>query len=71
MDDENLEFYRANLKFKRNTLLNETDKFLMPDFPITAEKLEIIKAYRQALRDFTTNDFKLPKKPDFISLLND
>ena len=36
----------------RNGLLNLTDKFVLPDFNITPEKLEIIKTYRQMLRDF-------------------
>ena len=36
----------------RNDLLNKTDKFVLPDFNITPEKLEIIKTYRQMLRDF-------------------
>lgn len=54
----------------RNDLLQETDKYLMPDFPITPENLIIIKEYRQALRDFTKNDYVIPNKPDFIILLN-
>lgn len=54
----------------RNDLLQETDKYLMPDFPITPENLIIVKEYRQALRDFTKNDYVLPDKPDFIILLN-
>lgn len=51
----------------RNDLLNETDKYLLTDFPITPENLIIIKEYRQALRDFTKNDYILPDKPDFIN----
>lgn len=51
----------------RNDLLNETDKYLLSDFPITPEQLIIVKEYRQALRDFTKNDYILPDKPDFIN----
>jgi hypothetical protein len=36
----------------RNSLLQQTDKYVLPDFNITPEKLEIIKNYRQMLRDF-------------------
>lgn len=50
----------------RNDLLQETDKYLLPDFPISPENLEIVKEYRQALRDFTKNDYVLPDKPDFL-----
>ncbi len=35
----------------RNNYLNLTDKYLLPDYPITVEKREIIKVYRQTLRD--------------------
>ena len=50
----------------RNDVLQETDKYLLPDFPITPENLEIVKEYRQSLRDFTKNNYVLPDKPDFL-----
>ena len=52
----------------RNDLLNETDKYLMNDYPITPENLIIVKEYRQALRDFTKNNYILPDKPEFLIL---
>lgn len=36
---------------KRDELLAETDFLLLPDYPISEEALEALKAYRQALRD--------------------
>lgn len=54
------------LKQKRNNLLKETDIYVLSDFPITPENLIKIKEYRQALRDFTQNNFILPDKPDFL-----
>ena len=54
----------------RNNLLLETDKYLLPDFPITPEQLEIVKEYRQALRDFTNNNYEMPEKPDFVITSN-
>lgn len=54
----------------RNLILNETDKYLLPDYPITPENLEIVKEYRQLLRDFTKNNYVLPDKPEFLILLN-
>ena len=51
---------------QRNQLLAETDKYMLPDFPISADDLLIVKQYRQALRDFTNNDYIMPDKPAFI-----
>ena len=61
---------KISLKNKRNLILNETDKYILSDYPITPENLEIIKTYRQQLRDFTLNNFILPDKPDFVNILN-
>jgi len=40
-----------NLRQQRNQLLVESDKYLLPDFPITSNNLTLIKEYRQQLRD--------------------
>ena len=56
---------KNNMIFIRNELLQKTDKYLLSDYPITSEQLEIIKTFRQALRDFTKNDYIMPDKPDF------
>jgi hypothetical protein len=58
------------LKSQRNLILNETDKYLIVDFPITNENLIIIKEYRQALRDFTQNNYIMPDKPHFVITMN-
>ena len=52
------------LRQKRNELLKTSDIYLLPDFQISPEKLIIIKAYRQALRDFTDNNYILPDEPN-------
>lgn len=54
------------LRKKRNELLMETDKYLLPDFPVSKEELEQIKVYRQNLRDIPNNNFVFPSKPDFL-----
>ena len=59
-----------HLKKNRNELLQETDKYILADYPITPEQLEIVKIYRQQLRDFTKNDYIMPDRPNFIILLN-
>ena len=36
---------------RRDALITATDYLLMPDYPISAEQLAKVRAYRQALRD--------------------
>ena len=58
------------LRNRRNIILNETDKYVLPDYPITPENLDIIKSYRQQLRDFTQNNYIMPEKPEFFNITN-
>ena len=39
------------VRAQRDHLIGQTDYLLAPDYPIDAETLEAVKAYRQALRD--------------------
>jgi hypothetical protein len=58
--------YEPNLILLRSTrdqILTQTDKYLLPDFPITPENLILIKEYRQKLRDFSNNNFIIPEFP--------
>ena len=41
---------------RRNNLLNDSDYLMMTDYPISDEKKQEIKAYRQALRDIPQQD---------------
>ena len=41
----------AALRSARDTRLASTDKMLLPDYPIGADALPLVKAYRAALRD--------------------
>tara|TARA_Y100000768_G_scaffold382698_1_gene363530 strand:+ start:735 stop:1028 length:294 start_codon:yes stop_codon:yes gene_type:complete len=43
-----------NVRFIRNNKLKKTDMYLLNDYPITDEKREEWKVYRQKLRDITT-----------------
>ncbi len=68
MDDQVIltvreEMKKASLIFTRNRLLDESDKYVLVDYPITPENLELIKQWRQQLRDFTNNDYIIPDKP--------
>lgn len=43
----------ASVRAERNRRLATTDYLVMPDYPLSTDKLEEIKAYRQALRDLS------------------
>lgn len=70
--------YINNLRQLRNKFLNDTDKYLLNDFPITDDKKNEIIKYRKDLRDFMNLDIVkienlnddimnyFPKKPLFI-----
>jgi len=62
--------HKIALKQQRNLILCETDKYMLCDYPITPENLEIVKTYRQQLRNFTQNDYIFPDKPSFVITMN-
>lgn len=48
----------ARVRAERDRRIAETDYLVMSDYPLSQEKLEEIKVYRQALRD-------IPQQPGF------
>ena len=44
------------LREKRNQLLSETDKYMVPDYPITETEREQYRQYRKYLRDIPQTD---------------
>jgi len=56
----------------RENLLKESDKYLLADYPISPENLDLIKKYRQELRDFigklTPDMEEMPELPKFPQL---
>ena len=44
------------IREQRDRLISETDFYMMPDYPASTEGLVTVKAYRQALRDITTQE---------------
>ncbi len=73
----NNEHFLKRARNIRNELLNKTDKYLLPDYPITLDEQMKIKLYRQELRSFiNNNDIKIlagekidfPPQPNFINL---
>lgn len=66
-EEQKLNELATIVRFKRNSLLAETDYLLMPDYPISEEYLEKVKEYRQQLRDITKQD-GFPKDVVFPNL---
>lgn len=51
-DEEKKEYVR----FVRDRYLADTDKIMISDYPVTAEKRELYCRYRQYLRDYTLQE---------------
>lgn len=73
----NNEHFLKRARNIRNELLNKTDRYLLEDYPITGEQKQIIKDYRQMLRDFinTNKDrflngqiLEIPRPPEFLNI---
>ena len=52
----NLEALAQEIRIKRDSLLKDSDRYLLEDFPMSKEKKDSILAYRQALRDITKQE---------------
>ena len=46
----------AQIRSRRDRLIEESDFYMMPDYPATEKGLEAVKNYRQALRDVTLQE---------------
>jgi hypothetical protein len=44
-------YYMTDLRAKRDAELTRTDKYVLSDYPISAEDKTIVETYRTALRD--------------------
>ena len=48
---EKREEAEKSVRAKRDSLISDTDYLLTPDYPISPDELEVVKAYRTSLRD--------------------
>ena len=76
VSDEAIEQRKEQVRSVRNQYLEQTDKYMIADYPITDEERELYKQYRVYLRDYTltenwweSNPLKFeewnePKEPD-------
>ena len=53
VSDEAIEQYKEQVRAVRNQYLEQTDKFMIMDYPITDDERELYKQYRTYLRDYT------------------
>ena len=50
--DEAIEQHKEQVRSVRNQYLEQTDKFMIADYPITDEERELYKQYREYLRTY-------------------
>ena len=55
---------KATVRQARNNLLDQTDKYMISDFPISDEDRYQMKLYRQYLRDYTEQNNWWESVPD-------
>ena len=56
VSDEAVEQRKEQVRAVRNQYLEQTDKYMIADYPITDEERELYKQYRTYLRDFTMTE---------------
>lgn len=68
-----MEYNFVLLRNQRNELLKDSDKYLIRDYPISYSNLELVKQYRQDLRDYMdlpqiinyNSNIAIPEMPKF------
>lgn len=56
VSDEAIEQRKEQVRTVRNQYLEQTDKFMITDYPITDDERELYKQYRVYLRDYTLTE---------------
>ena len=54
--DEAIVQRKEQVRAVRNQYLEQTDKFMIADYPITDEERELYRQYREYLRDYTLSE---------------
>ena len=74
--EPSIEDKQVQVRQVRNQYLEQTDKFMIADYPITDDERELYKQYREYLRDYTLSEnwweseplkfeeWNKPKEPD-------
>lgn len=71
-EEEKLTEAKQSVRSKRDRLIADTDYLLTPDYPISPDELEVVKAYRTALRDVPQQegfpyDVAWPELPEVLA----
>ena len=56
VSDEAIEQRKEQVRSIRNQYLEQTDKYMITDYPITDEERELYRKYRTYLRDYTLSE---------------
>ena len=56
VSDEAIEQRKEQVRAVRNQYLEQTDKVMLVDYPITDDERELYKKYREYLRDYTLSE---------------
>ena len=56
VSDEAIEQRKEQVRSVRNQYLEQTDKYMITDYPITDDEREMYKQYREYLRDYTLSE---------------
>ena len=65
--DEEIEQRKEQVRFVRNQYLEQTDKYMLVDYPITDDERELYKQYRTYLRDYTLSENWWEHSPKYFS----
>ena len=57
------EIMQQEIRLVRNRYLQETDKYMIADYPLTEEERQKVKAYREYLRNYTLTENWWQNKP--------
>ena len=70
-----IEQREAEVRAVRNQYLEQTDKYMISDYPITNDERELYKQYRTYLRDYTLTDNWWESEPqkfeEWVSSISD
>ena len=56
VSDEAIEQRKKQVRAVRNQYLEQTDKYMIADYPISDDERELYKQYREYLRDYTLSE---------------
>ena len=73
--ERTIEQKQADVRAVRNQYLEQTDKYMISDYPITDDERELYKQYRTYLRDYTLTDNWWESEPqkfeEWVSSISD